>query len=351
MTHIPTLHFAMMSNQSNGGFASALTLVEALRSKHKVKVWSLFGECHPTNIKQLEQKNIAFHAAKPVAEITAGDHVFFYMNEYPTLFGNFENEWRTQLTKAASVQIAFNRTVGNLSKFDWLAKSLKRIYFQDDTMQSNWQMLTRNNKLGSIPCEILAPPVAMDDFLELSTKPQLPLVIGRLAGDQAVPNYAVDLYASLCEALPEAEFWFMPGPKLLRHKFQNHPQFSFFSPNEISVLEFYNACDIYLLTYSDGVPIPGPRSLVEAMAANCAPIVVNRDGPKLRVAHDESGYCANSQADFFNYTVKLAKDSALRKKIAAAARIRATSFKVEHWVNQIAETVKTGSNKLDNTNA
>ena len=338
MSSKPRLHFAMMCNRSNGGFESGLTLIDGLSDSFDIHAWSLLGSLYPGHAELFARRRVPLKLANPVAQIESGEHVLFYMNDYPQHFSNFSDYWQQEIPKAASVQVAFNRTVGAMPLEHWLADYVNRIYFQDSVMRDNWLKLTADSGLSGISTEILPPPVVLDEYFAIPDRDNQTPVIGRLAGDASVPANAVELYARMYESLPGAEFWFMPAPPQLQEAFAGNPRFRFFEPNEISVINFFTACDIYLLTYRDKVPVPGPRSLVEAMAAGCAPVVINRDGPRERIVHGVSGFCADSDDEFCEFVMELATNPERRTTMAAAARKRARTFKVEHWVEKIIQT-------------
>ncbi len=335
------LHFALMCNRSNGGFFSALTLIDALRPLVDLTVWNLVPSRYPGLEQCFSTRDLNLLTARPCVHIEPGEHVFFYMNEYPTLWQNYSQEWQQALRNAGSAQIAFNRTVGTLPLEIWLAPQLTQVYFQDRAMQHEWAALVDDSPLCRVPSRILPPPVDLSEFLtdkkRADSQRQSRIIVGRLAGDGDVPENALDFYTKLAATLPEAEFWFMPAPEQLANELKDHAQFRFFAPNEISPQEFLQATDIYLLSYAPGVPIPGPRSLVEAMAAGCAPVVVNRDGPQQRVVHGESGFCFDTDQECVTQVTQLAHDIELRHKIAKAARARAVSFKLSDWTDLILE--------------
>ncbi len=68
------------------------------------------------------------------------------------------------------------------------------------------------------------------------------------------------------------------------------------------------------------------QSTVEAMAAGCVPVVINRGGQPEIVEHGVSGFIWNTLEELEDYTRRLVDDDALRQKMAAAARARATIF-------------------------
>lgn len=271
-----------------------------------------------------------------IPELGGADHVLFYMNEYPMIFGNFAERWRRALAGAASVQIAFNRTIGGVGKQHWLAEVLTHVYFHDSLMQRTWETVTLETPLAAVPSEVLAPPVDLSDFFGLAasrTAPP-PVVIGRLAGDTDVPPNAVSLYRRLAAALPDAAFWFMPAPEGLEAELGKDRRFRFLQTDALPVHEFLSGCHIYALTYS-GVPVPGPRSLMEAMAAGCAPVTIDREGPRDRIVQGESGLRTNDDDEMIDYIVQLATDPAQRERISRGAVARAREFNVEDWVNAI----------------
>ena len=68
---------------------------------------------------------------------------------------------------------------------------------------------------------------------------------------------------------------------------------------------------------------------VEAMAAGCVPVVINKGGQKEIVEHGVSGFLCENLEEFSEYTLLLASDEALREQMSEAARIRAQMFSAE----------------------
>lgn len=68
------------------------------------------------------------------------------------------------------------------------------------------------------------------------------------------------------------------------------------------------------------------QSTVEAMAAGCVPVVINRGGQPEIVEHGVSGFIWDTLEELEDYTRRLVDDDALRQKMAAAARARASIF-------------------------
>jgi glycosyltransferase involved in cell wall biosynthesis len=76
---------------------------------------------------------------------------------------------------------------------------------------------------------------------------------------------------------------------------------------------------------------------VEAMAAGCVPIVINRGAQPEIVEHGVSGFLWNSIDDLTDYTLLLASDDKLRAKMSAAARARAGAFSKDASVSRLSE--------------
>ncbi|MFY9621703.1 MAG: glycosyltransferase [Pyrinomonadaceae bacterium] len=75
-------------------------------------------------------------------------------------------------------------------------------------------------------------------------------------------------------------------------------------------------------------------STVEAMAAGCVPVVINKGGQSEIVQHGLSGFLWNTLDELKEYTALLISDEALRKKMSEAARERAQLFEKQNSLNQ-----------------
>lgn len=333
----PTLHVFTMANQRHGGLLSACTLMSRLRAHFHVVAQPLFGPLPDENRHALEAVADRVGDSGEIPRLDGGDHALLYMSDYPTIFCNHAARWRHALAGTASVQIVFNRTLGSLPRERWLEDVVTRLYFHDSWMRQSWRILSRDTPLADLPAEVLAPPVELAGFRKLAARRPRPppLIVGRLAGDADVPHNAPELYRRLAAELPEAQFWFMPSPPGLEAELGGHSQFRFYRRNAVAVPEFLHACHIYALSYWRGVRVPGPRSLMEAMAAGCAPVVIDREGPRDRVVHGESGFRSNDDTQFINYIVRLARNAPLRDRVSAAARERSRQWGPGQWVQRI----------------
>src|SRR6185369_7793000 len=83
---------------------------------------------------------------------------------------------------------------------------------------------------------------------------------------------------------------------------------------------------------------------VEAMAAGCVPVVINKGGQPEIVEHGVSGFLWNTSEECLDYTGRLMRDDALLKKMSMAARDRAGLFSREAYVKRFRSLLSLGEN-------
>lgn len=326
----------------NGSISSALTLCDLLQPCIDIQAWSLPVENQIDDgvRKRFSERGISVNTTNLFDELSAGANLFFQMGEYPIVFGQYAERWQSVFQRAASVQFSINFNIGTLPQFPWLVRDLSAIYFQNTEAAGLWQRKTLATPLQDVPVVILPPPVDLDPFLTLTKDrdeaSREKTVIGLLSGSVRLAHGVVDFYTSLAERLPEAEFWFMPTPAIIRKNFSGHPRFRLFGRDELPVEEFIKAMDIYCLPSNPNAQtLQGTRTLVEVMAAGCACVFVDRLGPRDRIVHCESGFKTNSLDEMEGYVVKLATDAELRADMGSNARERARGWHVSAWRDAI----------------
>jgi glycosyltransferase involved in cell wall biosynthesis len=77
---------------------------------------------------------------------------------------------------------------------------------------------------------------------------------------------------------------------------------------------------------------------VEAMAAGCVPIVINRGGQPEIITPD-SGFVWNTREELKSYTVKIAHDDTLRKQLMHGAIRRSEYFGIEAFKKRFKEII------------
>jgi glycosyltransferase involved in cell wall biosynthesis len=78
---------------------------------------------------------------------------------------------------------------------------------------------------------------------------------------------------------------------------------------------------------------------VEAMAAGCVPIVLDRGGQKEIVEQRVSGILCGSVAEMLDATVELANDTRLYHQLSAAAEARATEFSLDRFTDRLRNLI------------
>jgi glycosyltransferase involved in cell wall biosynthesis len=78
---------------------------------------------------------------------------------------------------------------------------------------------------------------------------------------------------------------------------------------------------------------------VEAMAAGCVPVVINKGGQPEIVEHGASGFLWNTLEELKGYTCLLARDESLRRRMAEAAEARAQRFTKAAYIHRFYELV------------
>lgn len=78
-------------------------------------------------------------------------------------------------------------------------------------------------------------------------------------------------------------------------------------------------------------------STVEAMAAGCVPVVINKGGQAEIVRHGVDGFLWNTVEELKDYTLSLTVDEALRARMSESARARALNFSKEACLRRYAE--------------
>ncbi|HEX5734496.1 MAG TPA: glycosyltransferase [Blastocatellia bacterium] len=76
---------------------------------------------------------------------------------------------------------------------------------------------------------------------------------------------------------------------------------------------------------------------VEAMAAGCVPVVINKGGQSEIVRHGVSGFLWDTFDELKEYTLLLARDDKLREEMAKQARLRAQLFSREVFVKDFLD--------------
>jgi glycosyltransferase involved in cell wall biosynthesis len=76
-------------------------------------------------------------------------------------------------------------------------------------------------------------------------------------------------------------------------------------------------------------------STVEAMSAECVPVVINKGGQKEIVSQGESGYLWHTVDELIEYSMRLMTDRDLLARMQAQARARFRQFDRQHFSDRL----------------
>jgi glycosyltransferase involved in cell wall biosynthesis len=74
--------------------------------------------------------------------------------------------------------------------------------------------------------------------------------------------------------------------------------------------------------------------IVDAMAASCVPIAINKGGPAEIIRHGQDGFLCDTLPEFCAYTRQLLADEARYRQMAEAARRRAGEFSQDRFLQR-----------------
>lgn len=77
---------------------------------------------------------------------------------------------------------------------------------------------------------------------------------------------------------------------------------------------------------------------VEAMAAGCVPLVVNKGGQRDLVQHGQNGFVWDTLDELARYTRRLTADDDLRQRLSLAARASASRFARPRFIQEMSRT-------------
>lgn len=125
----------------------------------------------------------------------------------------------------------------------------------------------------------------------------------------------------------------------------------FFHPNApyATLKEMYNRASIFWHGAGFGVneDLEPERTehfgmtTVEAMSAECVPVVINKGGQKEIVSHGESGYLWNTIDELVSHTMRLIEEPSLLREHQQNARRRFKNFDREHFARRLQSIIQT----------
>ncbi len=228
---------------------------------------------------------------------------------------------------------------------------LKRI----DYVICNSQLTKRFiDKEYGVQSRVVYPPVAVKEF-KPGKKKNIIFSVGRFSRLMQAKrqDVLVDVFSQIAKELGDWQLVLAGGTDigkdktfdLLKQKAKRLPVEIIDSPSFSELKNLYAQAKIFWTAAGFGVDEEqNPEKVeqfgittVEAMAAGCVPIVINKGGQPEIVNHQQDGLLWKSKEELIKQTLKVARDNQLREKLARAAQKRAQVFSQEQFCQEIVK--------------
>lgn len=223
----------------------------------------------------------------------------------------------------------------------------------------SWDLIIYNSEFTKHHAEkywkkkgvVLYPPVDIEEMKSLKKKDQI-LSVGRFFGHlkEKKQEVMMDAFINLCQQ-KDISGWSLhlaggagEGDKSyleeLRKKAKGYP--IIFHPN-ISfkdLVKLYGESSIYWHAMGYGEEDPTKMehfgiATVEAMAAGCVPVVINKGGQREIVENDKSGFLWDTLEELEKITFQLIQSESLRREIEERAIERSKKFSSEKFQKEL----------------
>lgn len=204
---------------------------------------------------------------------------------------------------------------------------------------------------------VLYPPVAVDQFLP-AKKETVILSVGRFTDllHHKRQDVLVKAFRSL-RRFPEAKNWRLvlagsdrEGKELVGKLRQQAAGLPVEIKTNLSFSELqaeYAKASLFWTATGFGVEEEvKPEAMehfgittVEAMAAGCVPVVINKGGQKEIVHAEENGFCWSTTEELVEYSRRLITDAPLRKKLSRQAVVDSRLYSEEVFYDKVKELV------------
>jgi glycosyltransferase involved in cell wall biosynthesis len=202
-----------------------------------------------------------------------------------------------------------------------------------------------------IDCDIVHPPVDVHLESPLAAKEPLILSVGRFS-TMAHTKKQLEMMETFRDLQPRLEGWSYASVGGLNTRLENHAYFERVraagagaptiveaNVDRARVKDLLRRARIFWHATGYGEDAAKPElaehfgiATVEAMAAGCVPIVVNRGAQPDLVRHGQDGFVWDTLDQLARYTELVASDGGLREKLSASARERAQQFARERFL-------------------
>jgi len=208
-----------------------------------------------------------------------------------------------------------------------------------------------------VKSKVIYPPVAVKEF-KPGEKKNIILSIGRFSQLMQAKrqDVLVDTFKQMAKSLSDWQLILAGGTDVgkdkafekLRKKARGLPIEIVENPPFSELKKLYAQAKIFWTAAGFGInENQKPERVeqfgittVEAMAAGCVPIVINKGGQPEIVNHNQNGLLWNSQEELIKQTLRLIKDDKLRERLAKKAQKRAQAFSQAHFCQEIVKLTR-----------
>ena len=357
-------------NNFGGGELVALNIAKALSKKHDVEILSSFK----VNKQYLEKffsfdlsgidikvsklgswihKLPSLHSYKDSLEF----RFLNYLNEYDLVIDTFTNGWFTYKLKCKTICYV------HFPYFEQRKKGWKSITnpilidaehaFKYDKIVCNSKFTQKYlQKLINKQVDVIYPPVETSKIKKLK-KENIVVTVGRFSEDKKheimieafkklnIGSFQFHLIGSFQEnnLLYSADYL-----KKLKRMAAGHKIFFHTNMEHNKVLEFLSKSKIYW--HARGYDETNPSqyenfgiTTVEAMAAGCVPVVINKGAQPEIVQHNKNGLVWATSAELIKYTIELIKNSEKMGKLSKEAIKSSKKYSKEKFEREVIELV------------
>lgn len=308
-----------------GEFSSSYLMSELARLGHDV----FLSPCLSVNPKYPKPEGTEIRIPYTQEPEQSCDLLVFYANDHAYKLEQNKQAWLAAMAAARQTVAVINFVAGQ-AVHEWFASRLSKVIFLNTTKEKEFFEKAK----GFTGCSIvLPPPVDLKQFLEIQPDySKISFIRHSRIFSKYNPEETIQLVHEYGRLVPDAMFWFMPGPGFLRPLAQTNANIRLLQWNEKHVPQFLSHGSVFWYRLPSSLHDQGPRVIVEAMASGIPCIADNRDGAKDRIT-PESGWLCDSLGDHVAAVRSIVDDPSLLRRKGEAARERAiANFKPERWM-------------------
>lgn len=342
-----------------GGEKYMLSIAEILSKENDVDL--LLGtHLYNANIKQIKTKIESFHnldlsaikiVKAPIGEGSLFLSRIFFLRKYDYLFF---------LTDGS---IFFSTARNNIVHFQVPFKNQNARSFYGKVKLSSWKLAIYNSKFTkqivekswNLRGKVIYPPVLVEDFKPLKKKKQI-VSVGRFSAHMKDKKHGllIDIFKQIISegSLKDWSLHLAGGVgegdsdyvRMLKDQAKNFQIFLYPNISYSDLITLYGESSIYW--HAKGFEEGDPKDFehfgittVEAMAAGCVPVVINKGGQAEIVEDKISGFLWHTLEQLKKNTLKLVSDNNLMVKVSKKASARASLFNKQKFSASILALV------------